>query len=221
MSSSCACGRSSTRFMTGKARVALVTYRGLPNLNADDRLAAAALQRLGLRTEAVCWDDPTVDWLTYAAVVLRSTWDYHLRAAEFQAWLARMEALDAHLWNRPRILRWNTDKRYLTRLSHPHLNPPPTVILERGSTVDFGALPNTYGWDQAVMKPAISADGFLTERTSRAQAASSQALLDAMLASADVVIQRFVPEICVNGRDLANVLWRRVQSRGYQAPEGW
>jgi len=61
------------------ARVALVTYRELPDLNADDRLAADALMQLGLRTDAVCWDDPAVDWLEYRAVVLRSTWDYHRR----------------------------------------------------------------------------------------------------------------------------------------------
>jgi len=39
----------------------LVTYRELPDLNADDRLAADALMQLDLRTDAVCWDDPAVD----------------------------------------------------------------------------------------------------------------------------------------------------------------
>ena len=49
------------------------------------------------------------------------------------------------------------------------------------------------------MKPAISADGFSTERTSREHAASDQAVLDAMLGRGDVVIQRLVPEIRTNG----------------------
>jgi glutathione synthase/RimK-type ligase-like ATP-grasp enzyme len=132
-------------------------------------------------------------------VVLRSTWDYHERIGEFHAWIDRMEAMGARLWNPPGVLRWNTDKRYLARLSHPHLSPPPTVILERGSGVDLPALLETRGWDEAVMKPAISADGFSTERTSRAHAASRQAVLDTMLARADVVIQQLVPEIRTNG----------------------
>jgi glutathione synthase/RimK-type ligase-like ATP-grasp enzyme len=175
--------------------IAFVTYRDLPNLTADDRLAAAALAELGLRTNAVCWDDPAVDWLAYRAVVLRSTWDYHHRIGEFLAWIDRMEQIGARLWNSPATLRWNTDKRYLATLSHPHLTPPATTILERGSRVDLAALLENNGWDEAVIKPVISADGFSTERTSRAQAAADQHAFDAMLARGDVVAQRLVPEI--------------------------
>ena len=182
-----------------RTRVALVTYRGLPDLNADDRRAAAALEDLGLRADAACWDDPAVDWAGYGAVVLRSTWDYHLRFGEFHAWIDRMEALRVRLWNRPAVVRWNTDKGYLARLSHPRLRPPPTEILHRGSAVDLAALLRAHGWHEAVMKPAVSADGFSTERTSRAQAGSDQPVLDAMLARADVVMQELVPEIRTNG----------------------
>jgi glutathione synthase/RimK-type ligase-like ATP-grasp enzyme len=185
--------------LSSDARVAFVTYQGLPDLNADDRRAADALARLGLRTDAVCWDDPAVDWLGYGAVVLRSTWDYHRRVAEFHAWIDRIEAMGARLWNPPPVLRWNTDKRYLARISHPHLSPPPTAILDRGSAVDLRALLETHGWDEAVMKPAISADGFSTERTSLAHAASDQAALETMVARADVVVQQLVPEIRTGG----------------------
>jgi glutathione synthase/RimK-type ligase-like ATP-grasp enzyme len=179
--------------------IAFVTYQGLPDLTADYRLAASALADLGLRTHAVCWDDPAVDWLVYRAVVLRSTWDYHHRIDEFLGWIDRMERIGARLWNPPAVLRWNADKRYLATLSHPHLRPPPTAILERGSQVDLPALLEISGWPEAVMKPAISADGFSTERTSLAQAADDQRVLDAMLARGDVVVQRLVPEIRDNG----------------------
>ena len=52
---------------------------------------------LGVRADAVCWDDPAADWLAYGAVVLRSTWDYHHRVAEFHAWIDRLEAMGARL----------------------------------------------------------------------------------------------------------------------------
>jgi len=154
---------------------------------------------LGVRTDAVCWDDAGVDWPSYGAVVLRSTWDYYLRVAEFHAWIDRLEATGARLWNPPPLLRWNTDKRYLARLSHPALSPPPTGIIDRGSSVDLRALLEAHGWDEAVLKPAISADGFSTERTSLAEAAADQTVLDTMLARGDVVIQRLVPEIRTHG----------------------
>ena len=185
--------------MSSEPRIAFVTYRDLPELNADDRLAATALTRLGSRTDAVCWDDPDVDWLAYRAVVLRSTWDYHRRVAEFHAWIDRMQRTGAALWNPPHVLRWNTDKRYLARLSHPHLSPPPTEILDRGAAVDLRALLQARGWEEAVMKPTISADGFSTERTSSTTAASDQGTLDTMLVRGDVLIQTLVPEIRTRG----------------------
>jgi glutathione synthase/RimK-type ligase-like ATP-grasp enzyme len=181
------------------ARVAFVTYRDLPDLNADDRLAADALTKIGRITDAVCWDDPSVDWLAYRAIVLRSTWDYHRRVGEFHAWIDRMETIGAALWNPPDVLRWNTDKRYLARLSNPRLGPPPTAILDRGSAIDLRVLLETNQWHEAVIKPTISADGFSTERTSLANAASDQTMLDAMLARGDVLIQELVPEIRVRG----------------------
>jgi hypothetical protein len=185
--------------LSSEPRVAFVTYRDLPDLNADDRLAASALTRLGSPTDAVCWDDPDVDWLAYRTIVLRSTWDYHRRVAEFHAWIDRMQRIGAALWNPPHVLRWNTDKRYLARLAHPHLSPPPTEILDRGAAVDLRALLQARDWEEAVMKPTISADGFSTERTSRATAASDQGTLDAMLVRGDVLIQPLVPEIRTRG----------------------
>ncbi|MCU1382759.1 MAG: hypothetical protein JWL71_1456 [Acidobacteria bacterium] len=185
--------------MNSGVRVAFVTYRGLPDLNADDRRAAAALDERGLRVDAICWDDPDADWLAYGAVVLRSTWDYHHRVAEFYAWIDRMETRGVRLWNPARILRWNTDKRYLARVSHPRLNPPPAAILDRASVVDLRALLEARGWDEAVVKPAISADGFSTELTSRDRAESDQPVLDSMLARGDVVVQPLVPGIRTSG----------------------
>ena len=185
--------------MSKRRPVAFVTYRDLPDLNADDRLAASAVEELGLPVDALCWDDPGVDWLAYAAVVLRTTWDYHHRFAEFHAWIDRLEALGARLWNPPAVLRWNTDKRYLARAWDPQLSPPPTAILDRGSALDLRTVLDAHGWDEAVIKPAISADGYSTERTSRLRAASDQAALDAMLARGDVVVQQLVPEIRTGG----------------------
>jgi glutathione synthase/RimK-type ligase-like ATP-grasp enzyme len=179
--------------------VAFVTCRELPDLTADDRLAAAALTDLGARTDAVCWDDPRIDWPRYDAIVLRSTWDYFLHIAEFRAWIDRLEAIGAPLWNRPDTLRWNLDKRYLATLVSTELTPPPTAFFTRGSPIDLSGFLEGRDWEEAVMKPTISADAFSTERTSRASAAADQALVDQMVARSDVMIQQLVPEIQTNG----------------------
>ena len=80
------------------------------------------------------------------------------------------------------ILRGNTDKRYLARMTHPILRPPPTMISSAGRRRICRAVLEAHGWHDAVMKPTISADGFSTERTARDRAPEDQAALNAMLA---------------------------------------
>jgi hypothetical protein len=33
------------------------------------------------------WDDAAADWRQFASVVIRATWDYHLRQRRYAAWL--------------------------------------------------------------------------------------------------------------------------------------
>lgn len=125
-------------------RCALVTWRGLPDLAADDRLLRDALVRRGVDASAVVWDDPRVDWSAFDAIVVRSTWDYHLRIDEFRAWIDRLDGLP--LWNPPAILRWNTHKAYLLDLAARGIDVVPTTYMPAG----------------AVVKPAVSATAHRT-----------------------------------------------------------
>lgn len=128
--------------------IALVTWRGLPELAADDRLVREALVRRGAEVRAVVWDDASVDWRAFDAIVIRSTWDYHKRLDEFRAWLDAMDGLP--LWNPPDVLRWNTHKAYLLELQSRGIAIVPTLFVPRGG-----------GY---IVKPAVSATAFRTER---------------------------------------------------------
>ncbi len=128
--------------------IALVTWRGLPELAADDRLLRDALVRRGVDVRAVVWDDPGADWRSFDAIVIRSTWDYHKRLDEFRAWLDRMDGLP--LWNPPAVLRWNTHKSYLLDLQARGIAIVPTLLIPRGQGF--------------IVKPAVSATAFRTER---------------------------------------------------------
>src|ERR1700730_639410 len=76
-------------------KVALATYSGNPQLCDDDRLLLPEFDRAGVSCTIAVWDDPTINWMTFDAVVLRSCWDYHLRPQSFIAWL---KMLDAWMW---------------------------------------------------------------------------------------------------------------------------
>ena len=79
--------------------IGLVTYSKQPVLTDDDRPLIGALAEIGLDAEPVQWDDTSVDWRVYETLVLRSTWDYHLRVPEFGAWLSTLDRERVPLWN--------------------------------------------------------------------------------------------------------------------------
>lgn len=174
-------------------RVALVTYAGLPQLAADDRLLQRALRERGHRADAVVWDDPDAAWQAYDLIVVRSCWDYHLRPDVFLGWIARLEQLGAPLLNPPALLRWNLNKRYLLDLAARGVPVVPTVYLERGTTADLAALLAERGWGEAVVKPAIAATAFHTWRTSAA--AGEQKRFAALLAERSMLVQPLMPQI--------------------------
>ena len=89
------------------------------------------------------WDDDGVDWAQFDLVVVRSTWDYPSRRDAFLSWA---ESLPRVL-NAPAVLRWNTDKRYLTTLGTAAI---PTTFLEPGNELVPPGRP-------FVVKPSVGA----------------------------------------------------------------
>ena len=111
--------------------------------------------------------DGYVEWSDYELVVIRSTWDYHHRFAAFHAWIDRLEAGGARLWNPPAILRWNTSKGSLARMTHPVLRPPPTVMLERGSTIRSTRMPEVARSAKYPTAILLNAGSFVNSAPSR------------------------------------------------------
>jgi hypothetical protein len=179
--------------------IAFVTYRDLPQLTSEDQLLCSHLQRYGVNTQAVVWDAPDIHWNTYAAVVVRSCWDYHLRPSTFSAWLTELERLGVPLWNPAPILRWNMHKTYLRDLHAQGIAIPPTCWLERGSQAELGTLFADHGWEEAVIKPAISASAYQTWRTTRAQAKHDQPQFAAGLQHTDLLVQQFMEPVVTYG----------------------
>lgn len=180
-------------------RIGLVTYRGEPDLTPDDRLVAAELERSGARVEPLVWDDGAVAWSSFDRLVLRSCWDYHLRAAEFLAWVEAREAEGAALWNPPAVVRANAHKSYLRDLAAAGVPVLPTAWLPRGASVDLARLLAERGWSEAVVKPAVSASAYGTWRTSASRAREGQARLAELVERGDALIQPYAPEVAEPG----------------------
>jgi hypothetical protein len=120
-------------------RIALATCSAFPDGVEEERPLAGLLG-----AEFRRWDEQSVDWAAYDRVVIRSTWDYTLRPAEFLAWTRRVGP--ERLRNSPELVAWNHDKRYLSDLSSPTV---PTAFVAPGEP-----LPALQG--EVVVKPNVS-----------------------------------------------------------------
>jgi glutathione synthase/RimK-type ligase-like ATP-grasp enzyme len=179
--------------------VALVTYAALPELTVDDRWLVDALASRGIRAVPVIWDDPSVDWTAFTAVVIRSCWDYYHRHADFLAWVAQLEAAGIPLWNPPPVLRWNAEKTYLCELARRGVSVIPTRLVEHGENVSLASVLEGEAWERAVVKPAISAAAHDTWCTSRASAVADEPRFERMVAAGRVLVQPFVDAVRDDG----------------------
>ena len=121
---------------------------GEPGADHLDR----ALHGRGVDAAWARWDDPAVDWSAAELVVIRSTWDYEYRPAEFMTWV---DSVGPALLNGADTVRWNLDKAYLVDLADVGLPVVPTTSVQ---TVDE-LRDVVAGLGTAVVKPRTGAGG--------------------------------------------------------------
>jgi glutathione synthase/RimK-type ligase-like ATP-grasp enzyme len=168
--------------------LALVSARAARALDEDLPRLGAALAARGIAFEICDWDDPDVDWSRYRFTLLRSTWDYIDRYAEFNAWIDRVSAV-TRLLNPPEVVRWNTHKGYLLDLARRGVAIIPTQLLRPGDAIELAEVP------ELVVKPAIGAGSRDARRFQNDRAgarAHARKLLDA---GRDVLVQPYLTRV--------------------------
>lgn len=180
-------------------KIGFVTYRQAPRITADDSKMYSPLAQLGMKLVGGAWDDFTVRWQDFDVVVLRSTWDYHLRVAEFHDWLSLIDSQNIPLWNPTALVRWNLEKTYLRQLDTKGIPIVPTVFLEQGTTADLYTIVQERGWQRVVIKPTIGASAHKFWRTTASQAALQNTRLNKMLEQNSLMIQPLVEAITTQG----------------------
>ena len=177
--------------------IALVTAAALPGLFADDRILLEALRRRGLAAEPAIWEDRLYPWADAELVVIRSAWDYSWRRAAFLDWADGVPA--ARLWNPASVVRWNTHKRYLLDLADRGVAIVPTHLIPAGTPAHLATLFEAQGWDDVVLKPAVSQSGRYAMRVARSDLSAGLAHLDRVLPHEDMLVQPFMPDIAIRG----------------------
>jgi glutathione synthase/RimK-type ligase-like ATP-grasp enzyme len=135
--------------------VLLATFNLLPDGEPGGEALVPALAARGVDARWAVWDDPGVDWAAADLVVVRSTWDYHRRLAEFLGW-ARAVERSTPVLNGAEVFAWNADKAYLTGLGD--LPVVPTGLLDDRTLVPgLAAAIAEHG--PVVVKPRTGAGG--------------------------------------------------------------
>lgn len=173
--------------------VAFATSAALRDGAPDDRPALEGLRALGIEASPAVWDDPSVDWASFDAVVVRSTWDYPPRARAFLGWIERVHR-QTSLWNAADLLRWNLDKRYLLELAGRGVPIVPTECVEPGSEFGLVEIAVRRGWEELVVKPVVGADAFGLKLVGAGELPEGEAHLRTLLTSGPVLVQPLLPE---------------------------
>lgn len=152
-------------------KIALVTAIAAFSLDEDMAPLTAALARAGVDAQALAWDDDTVSWARFDAVLLRSPWDYTERLPEFLAWARRVSA-QTRLLNPLPVIERNTDKHYLADLAKARIATVPSVFVEPGDNAAKALdafLKKFKDAAEFVAKPAVGAGSRDAQRFGREQ----------------------------------------------------
>ena len=155
----------------------------------DDHLCEPFLTQRGWRLETRPWSVPW-DWKQADLLVLRSCYDYWLRADEFEEFLAAREREGSALVNPISLVRWNRSKRYLMELAALGVAMVPSLVLEKDAdpAVLSSFLEQNSQFCEFVAKPLVGSGGFEMQRLSLEDLSTAQF-------GRDVMIQPFRPQI--------------------------
>lgn len=157
-------GRGSAAFVQvrcGVKKIAIATCSRSALAEASDRPLVEAFKSVGVSALRAAWDDPGVDWSAFDCCVVRSTWDWHLTPAEFEAWIRRSAAV-TRLVNDAAVLLWGLDKKYLFDLESKGVRIVESVLVRGGEYERITESVRARGWPRAVVKPTLGATAYRT-----------------------------------------------------------
>jgi glutathione synthase/RimK-type ligase-like ATP-grasp enzyme len=96
-----------------------------PDPDLDIPFAIKAAEQLEIDLVFANWNDKSIAWESFEAAVIRSAWDYIPVRDEFLQFAKNVET-KTKLFNSYDVMRWNTDKKYLSILENKGVPIIPT-----------------------------------------------------------------------------------------------
>ena len=183
-------------------QLAIVTGEIAPELSDGGKQLAAELAEHGIDSDPVMWNDSSVDWAAFDAVLFRSCWDYPDDRERFQAMLRELETAPVQVCNPLHVIQWNLHKNYLTTLADAGITIPDTTVVDQGADVSLETLFGTQNQEELVVKPAIGAMSSQVWKTATSDLPASESKFAEQVSEHDVLVQEFIPEIETGERSM-------------------
>ncbi len=164
-----------------------------------DNLLDQPMLDIGWKIDYISWRENRVNWSSYQAVIIRSTWDYQDDSELFLQVLTQIEQSGTRLLNSLDIVRWNINKKYLKVLQEKGVEIVPTYWLEE---FDFNSIEgyfSLFNTKQIVIKPTISANAENTFWLKYDTFSLEQTILEKSLQGKQLMVQPFIPAIVEEG----------------------
>ncbi len=133
--------------------IAIVSCDKWKDRIVEDKLLRDSLISKGYDAKIISWEDKTIDYSKYSAVILKSVWGYQNNYSEFKNWLLKLKRNNVLLLNSPDIVLNNIrkDKQFeiLDNNDIPHIETK--FIYSPRSIGDIDRV--------SVIKPIISGSG--------------------------------------------------------------
>ncbi|MCW8869106.1 MAG: hypothetical protein OQK49_00255 [Proteobacteria bacterium] len=181
-------------------KLALLTFSGLPQGDADDSHLVDAFKQLGVEIDWLIWDHIEHP-LKHDLAVIRSVWDYHKKPKLFIEVMQRLNEYMVVL-NSPSVVRWNSEKSYLKDLQDAGLPMAETQWIDEMPAVDsLTELLKICDTDVWFLKPAIGADASGTLRFKADADGIQKAMthLQQHLSHSTMMLQPFLPSVSDEG----------------------
>jgi glutathione synthase/RimK-type ligase-like ATP-grasp enzyme len=203
-------------------RIALLTKNDLDGFISDDELLKAPLKAAGFSMESVSWHK-TQDWAQYAAVIIRSTWDYQDHYADFIKVLEEISSKTILLNNLEKV-KWNSHKSYLKELKAKGIKIIPTLFHEELMDLSSEQLCEKLDTDKIIFKPYVGANS-----DNAYPILSGQELPTIDLKSGNFFVQAFVENVLTEGEfslfffrgEYSHCILKTPKAGDYRVQEEW
>ncbi len=185
-------------------KIAFLTCDDLTDYVVDDNLLYDKIKTKHpeLEFDVVSWSNPDVNWSDYKLAILRTTWDYTKKVDTFLEKMSHIQKCGCDLYNSLNVLKWNSYKTYLKKLSDKEIPIIESHFLEFESESEIVSVLSES--KKYVIKPVVgaSADNIQilskTEITNLIQKIYRQGLVE----SKKWFIQPFIEEVIMGEKSL-------------------